>query len=69
MPGNTDQKNSKYGHISWCVNLKTIEKLNVRLKVHHGLEKCSTVNDHCEKYHNFASEETVIFHKISTAGN
>ena len=69
MPENTDQINSKYGRISRCVNLKTIEKLDVKLKVNHGLEKCSTFNDHCKKYHNFASEETVIFHKISTAGN
>ena len=64
MPENTDQKNSKYRHISQCVNLKTIEKLDVRLKVHRGLEKCSTVNDHCKKYHNFASEETAIFIKF-----
>ena len=60
---------SKYGHLSRCINLMTIEKLNVKLKVHHDLEKFSTVNDHRKKYHDFVGEETVLFHKVSTAGN
>ena len=47
---------SKYGHLLRCTNLMTIDKLNVKLKVRHDLEKFSTVNDHSKKYHDFVDE-------------